>query len=390
MDKVNGMKKKYMIAAAAVVLLVIVIAIVMGRGSSAKKVAELLDLGNKYLLEQDYEQAVVAFEKLIEIDPKNVDAYLGLADAYVGMGNTEEAIAALEKGYGLTSSEEILKKIEELGGSVEAAVKMAENTGAAAEMAGKEPAGEASERSDEGVYQTIAFDGDTEKMIDSIIASCVDGQYEKVRDMMEGDAFKNVLDQYGYLDEPSEYSTYSGIIRAQHKEARVCMQYNSSTNFGNNCLFVYLPQSGEGFIVTTIYGGDLNHWGYAKGDVKGYSFNGAFYEWDWQDGPIIWESEGTLVDNCYEGKVISRYLYAIDAEVGIEYYSMYENGRLMSLGDDPYAPGKIIIARGTNNTETDEKTSNISEEFFKMRNQNRNVCIPGGFQPAPAPWEERK
>ena len=41
--------------------------------------AELLDLGEKFLLEQDYKQAAVYFEKLIEIEPKSPRGYIGLA-----------------------------------------------------------------------------------------------------------------------------------------------------------------------------------------------------------------------------------------------------------------------------------------------------------------------
>ncbi|CDX04955.1 Prokaryotic membrane lipoprotein lipid attachment site profile [Desulfitobacterium hafniense] len=45
--------------------------------------AELLDLGEKYLLELNYEQAVVCFTSVIEIEPKNVRAYVGRGNAYV-------------------------------------------------------------------------------------------------------------------------------------------------------------------------------------------------------------------------------------------------------------------------------------------------------------------
>ncbi|MDR1299431.1 MAG: tetratricopeptide repeat protein [Oscillospiraceae bacterium] len=59
---------------------------------------ELLDLGEKYLLDLDYEQAIVQFTKLIEIEPKNARAYTGLAEAYAALGRTDEAIAILERG----------------------------------------------------------------------------------------------------------------------------------------------------------------------------------------------------------------------------------------------------------------------------------------------------
>jgi tetratricopeptide (TPR) repeat protein len=60
--------------------------------------AELLDLGEKYLLELDYEQAIVQFTKLIEIEPKNSRAYTGLAEAYTALGRTDKAIGILEQG----------------------------------------------------------------------------------------------------------------------------------------------------------------------------------------------------------------------------------------------------------------------------------------------------
>ncbi|WP_312832224.1 tetratricopeptide repeat protein [Sedimentibacter saalensis] len=58
---------------------------------------EQLSLGQKYLNELNYENAIIAFQKIIEVDPKNVPAYLGLADAYEKTDRNEEAIGALEK-----------------------------------------------------------------------------------------------------------------------------------------------------------------------------------------------------------------------------------------------------------------------------------------------------
>ena len=39
------------------------------------------DLGVRYLSEGNYEEAILAFEAAIEIDPRNADAYLKLAQA---------------------------------------------------------------------------------------------------------------------------------------------------------------------------------------------------------------------------------------------------------------------------------------------------------------------
>ncbi len=52
--------------------------------SSVNTPSELLSLGEKYLSELDYEQALVQFLKVVEIEPMNERAYLGAAEAYIG------------------------------------------------------------------------------------------------------------------------------------------------------------------------------------------------------------------------------------------------------------------------------------------------------------------
>jgi hypothetical protein len=87
--------------------------------------AELLDLGEKYLLDLDYEQAIVQFTKLIEIKPKNARAYTGLAEAYTALGRTDDAIEALERGLDATGGSSSIQReldrlLEETIGSADA------------------------------------------------------------------------------------------------------------------------------------------------------------------------------------------------------------------------------------------------------------------------------
>ena len=62
---------------------------------------EFLDLGEKYLLELKYEQAIVYFTASIEIEPRNEKAYVLLADAYKQSGEPSKGQAVLEMGFAL-------------------------------------------------------------------------------------------------------------------------------------------------------------------------------------------------------------------------------------------------------------------------------------------------
>lgn len=60
---------------------------------------EQYDLGVRYLSEGNYQEAILAFTAAIEIDPKQAPAYVGRGDAYVGLGGTEENLAAAKTDY---------------------------------------------------------------------------------------------------------------------------------------------------------------------------------------------------------------------------------------------------------------------------------------------------
>ena len=51
---------------------------------------EQYDLGQKYLTEGNYEEAILAFTAAIDIDPKRAEGYLGRAEAYEGLAGTQE------------------------------------------------------------------------------------------------------------------------------------------------------------------------------------------------------------------------------------------------------------------------------------------------------------
>lgn len=72
------------------------------------------DLGIRYLSEGNYEEAIIAFTVAIEIDPKNKDAYLGLAEVYIAQGEFDKAEEILEKGFDITGDERLSTRLEEI------------------------------------------------------------------------------------------------------------------------------------------------------------------------------------------------------------------------------------------------------------------------------------
>lgn len=80
--------------------------------SLEQKVTEQLELGQKYLQELNYEEAIVAFNKVIEMDPKNVEAWYGVGHTCLTAAKDTEDTE--KKGQYLVQAEEAFLQLEEL------------------------------------------------------------------------------------------------------------------------------------------------------------------------------------------------------------------------------------------------------------------------------------
>ena len=106
--------RKLIIVIVSVILLIAlgITAVLLVSGNPNRRIENYLVSGQKYLIEMDYEQAIVEFDKIIAIDPNNAYAYLGKAEALFALGKDDEAIETLNIGYSLTKDDTIA---EELG-----------------------------------------------------------------------------------------------------------------------------------------------------------------------------------------------------------------------------------------------------------------------------------
>ncbi len=110
-------KKNIIIIIIAAILLIgggITAIAVVNSHSASSGITDKLQLAERYLNEQNYEQAVIEFQKVLEIEPMNVDAYLGIADAYMGMGDTDKALEWLNKGLEQTGDARVQARIDAL------------------------------------------------------------------------------------------------------------------------------------------------------------------------------------------------------------------------------------------------------------------------------------
>ena len=94
-NKINK-KLLFSVAALLAIALVAVLIVFVPKAANARRLEEQLSLGNKYLSELKYEQAVAAYLAAIEIDPKNVEAQIKLADIYLAKEEPEAALQALQ------------------------------------------------------------------------------------------------------------------------------------------------------------------------------------------------------------------------------------------------------------------------------------------------------
>ncbi len=76
--------KRFRIIAAALILICVAVLSIGGylKISKVRKTSENIEMGNQYLSELNYEQAIASYRSVLSIDPKNKEAKMGLAEAY--------------------------------------------------------------------------------------------------------------------------------------------------------------------------------------------------------------------------------------------------------------------------------------------------------------------
>lgn len=102
------MNKKAIISIVIFLAIVAIASVVLYKNEPVQKLKRQLSLGDKYVSELKYEEAILAYEAAIEINPKTESAYIGIARAYIGLRAYDKAKEALERGIAAVGETESL------------------------------------------------------------------------------------------------------------------------------------------------------------------------------------------------------------------------------------------------------------------------------------------
>ena len=154
----------------------------------------------RYMENLEYEKAIASYQAAIKIDPKNPKPYIGIADAYVAMGDYESARDILQEGYDRTGNKKIRDYLDEIEEALESRTKlsgMVIATGVDNEMAGM-------------VIEnaTIHIEKRTNKTIQDDVETDENGRYE-IEDLQPG-KYDMQIKADGYLDVEQVVDVYPG------------------------------------------------------------------------------------------------------------------------------------------------------------------------------------
>lgn len=103
----NGKKTVIIVTViAAVLVIAAIVGVIMYNNMPEQKLKKQLSLGDKYLSELNYEEAILAYDAALRIEPNNsavtekeVNAYKAWASSEFNSGNYEHTVVILEEGY---------------------------------------------------------------------------------------------------------------------------------------------------------------------------------------------------------------------------------------------------------------------------------------------------
>ena len=150
----------------------------------------------KFMDQMDYEQAVIAFQTAIKIEPKRSDAYLGLASAYQIMGKQDEAVQVLAAGYKTTKDRQVSSQLEDVvlkmyeaymkDGDYDKAEKILE-------ILYQATGDRETKKKIDGLKEQAGLDQQSRQLLERLYRACESGNMDYVKDILNTSEYQTLL-----------------------------------------------------------------------------------------------------------------------------------------------------------------------------------------------------
>ena len=108
MKDMQNKKKKVMCGLVAITLIIVIASIAVYHNSPKQTAQKQLSLADECQETKRYEDAIVIYEKVLQIDNKSEVAYIGIAKAYIGLESYNTALETLNHGIDLVGETDTL------------------------------------------------------------------------------------------------------------------------------------------------------------------------------------------------------------------------------------------------------------------------------------------
>ncbi len=314
-------KKPLIIIAAAVIIAGGATAATVTAVNYANSPSRLVSLAQKFLNDSDYERAIIEFDKVLAMDPLNVDAYIGKAEALAALGRSDEALEVLETALdmvGGTATPEDISRIRELIDSIKGP---APDTGTSEPVVTEEAA--TTESQSESATPT-----GTEFIRTAVHADLSDGYYDGYIDEDGNYHFEEHHNGDGYQYDVTE------INRIYQNDAiSMCPVYHASWDYEDGVLTDHEEFDYRTPGVLSYYYSYANN---PAGDVRSETtYKTDENGWITQEGNCVYTYEfdkyGRLISRVSDGPDIATEDFDIRLSVGAYAYEYGENGVLSRM-----------------------------------------------------------
>lgn len=375
-----------------VLIVTILIVFLSACGKSLEQqITEQLELGQKYLIEQNYEEAIICFSKVIEIDPNLKDAYIRRGEVYfIWAGESEydsapekyqAAVTDYEKAIMLENDSELLGEICDIY-EIMAELYAERDKKKALEYLKKSYELEESEKTlkriqelESGIKQWGAeLTGSEEEVFETVIDALKSGSNEAINKALIYSNLLKLIERYGgdIFSNNHIWMDYGNTIDGEgasfelDKISEWLLVYYGTWKRG--------VADGDGILVVIAY--NCRNEGYQEQFEKavgtwseGFAEGAFIYEETYYGGTqsdLLSTISGNLKRGLWEGRVKEK---SSDEEVAV--YSTFINGKALKTGEKEDSYNGVYQCYGID--ENGELSSGVGHYNAAKENQKFGV-----------------